>query len=58
MTSVTEGQCHHHNASKRGHEQAEAPVLYSTRKRGHDLLLLDISTLNLEVELMKAPEKS
>lgn len=28
VTSVTEGQCHHHNASKRGHEQAEAPVQY------------------------------
>lgn len=31
---------------------------YSTRERGHDLLLLDINTLNPVVELMKAPEKS
>lgn len=28
VTSVTEGQCQHHNVSKRGHEQAEAPVQY------------------------------
>lgn len=28
MTSVTGGQCQHHNASKRGHEQTEATVQY------------------------------